>query len=200
MLIPKLTKLDNSIIPRMYQDWFRLITVYNDIMYWEKEERGTRKSRVITVWDGFDSFYRLYPLKKSKREAMTMWSRLKENEQTLALDWLRKYIVYWQKKGIEKQFLPHPSTWLHGKRWEDDLSDSVTPINTLQVERAKKEIDEDKKIEEDRLWNEQALARLKASWKWEEYYNKALEETPEWQKKYERIIIARIISRLRANL
>ena len=184
----------------MYQDWFRLITVYNDIMYWEKEDRGTRKSRVITVWDGFDSFYRPHPLKKSKREAMTMWSRLKENEQTLALDWLRKYIVYWQKKWIEKQFLPHPSTWLHGKRWEDDLSDSVTPINTLQVERAKKEIDEDKKIEEDRLWNEQALARLKASWKWEEYYNKALEETPEWQRWYERIIIARIISRLRTNL
>lgn len=198
MLIPKLTKLDNSIIPRMYQDWFRLITIYNDIMYWEREEKKQRVEKEIT--GDFDSFYRLYPLKKSKREAMTMWSRLKENEQTLALDWLRKYIVYWQKKGIEKQFLPHPSTWLHGKRWEDDLSDSVTPINTLQVERAKKEIDEDKKIEEDRLWNEQALARLKASWKWEEYYNKALEETPEWQRKYERIIIARIISRLRTNL
>jgi len=199
MLEYKIITYNTKALPELWKDNWILSTIYEWKMFFYREVPKERKARVIVTWDGFDSFYRLYPLKKSKREAMTMWSRLKENEQTLALDWLRKYIVYWQKKGIEKQFLPHPSTWLHGKRWEDDLSDSVTPINTLQVERAKKEIEDDKKIEEERLWNEQALARLKASWKWEEYYNKALEETPEWQRWYERIIIARIISRLRTN-
>lgn len=169
-------------------------------MYFWKEEKKTRSREVIGTWDDFSDFYKLYPNKKSKETARVMWTRLSEKERELAHAWLIRYIAYWKQKEIEKQFLPHPATWLHQKRWEDDLSDSVTPINTLQVERAKKEIDEDKKIEEDRLWNEQALARLKASWKWEEYYNKALEETPEWQRKYERIIIARIISRLRTNL
>jgi hypothetical protein len=23
--------------------------------------------------------------------------------------------------GTEKQYIPHPSTWLNGERWEDDL-------------------------------------------------------------------------------
>lgn len=47
MIVPKLTKLDNSIIPYMYEIGWRLITIYNEIMYWEKEEKKVRSREVI---------------------------------------------------------------------------------------------------------------------------------------------------------
>lgn len=89
-----------------------------------------------------------------------MWTRLTEKERELAHSGLIRYIAYWKQKEIEKQFLPHPATWLHQKRWEDDLSDNV--ILSKPIENLQKEIDQDKEIEKERKWNEQQLAKLKA--------------------------------------
>lgn len=106
-----------------------------------------------------------------------MWTRLSEKERELAHAGLIRYIAYWKQKEIEKQFLPHPATWLHQKRWEDDLSDNV--ILTKPIENIQKALDEEKKLEEDRKWMDQQLAKLKASGKWDEWYEKAKMEIPE---------------------
>ena len=42
---------------------------------------------------------------------------------------LIKHINSWNKVGKEKQFIPHLSTWLNKKRYEDDLStDDNQPV------------------------------------------------------------------------
>jgi hypothetical protein len=28
---------------------------------------------------------------------------------------------YWKAKETELEFIPHPSTWLNGERWEDEI-------------------------------------------------------------------------------
>ena len=39
MLVPRITKADNSIVKQMYQDWYILVTAYNDCFYWHRNEQ-----------------------------------------------------------------------------------------------------------------------------------------------------------------
>ena len=38
MLIPRITKADNSIVKQMYSEWYILRAVTQDFMYWDKNE------------------------------------------------------------------------------------------------------------------------------------------------------------------
>lgn len=38
-LLPRITKLDNSILPSMYKEWWVLVAVYNDCMYFHRNEQ-----------------------------------------------------------------------------------------------------------------------------------------------------------------
>ena len=200
-LIPKITTYSTQIIPTMYQDGWRLITIYDDKMFWEKEEKQTvRKSRTVETWDDFSDFYKLYPNKKGKENARIMWSRLTEKERELAHAWLIRYIAYWKQKEIEKQFLPHPATWLHQKRWEDDLSDNV--ILSKPVQNIKDELDEDKKQQQEKERIDKLVWQLRQDpVKWKEAYDKAKSEIPQnqldlWPQIAERLIITRIRMRI----
>ena len=158
-----------------------------------KEERKERK--VITD-DTFEWFWKLYPNKKAKKDAIIMWNRLSTNEKTLAVDWLQKYLIYWKKKSTEKQYLPHPATWINGKRWEDNLSDEVNIQKTNVQEQLEKERAEEKKAEQHRVWINKKLQELKEKWLWDEWYNQAKSEIPESQHKYEALIITRMKMRI----
>jgi hypothetical protein len=42
MLIPKITTYSPKDIPAMYAEGWRLITIYDDKMFWEKDEKKTK--------------------------------------------------------------------------------------------------------------------------------------------------------------
>ena len=91
-------------------------------------ERLTPK--VAVVDDRFFTFYEAYPLKKSKAPAQKAWKRLKPSETLFkkimeALE-TQKKTRQWQ----DKNYIPHPSTWLNQERWEDEVD---TP-NTLPTD------------------------------------------------------------------
>lgn len=73
--------------------------------------------------DMFDRFWKLYPNKKSKAKAYLAWKKLKLTDDLFnqILSGLAKYCASpdWTKDG--GQFIPHPATWLNGKRWEDEV-------------------------------------------------------------------------------
>ena len=73
----------------------------------------------------FDVFWAAYPKKKSKGDAEKAWKALNPDCELLAimLDKLAiaKTSPEWTKQG--GQFIPHPATWLRGKRWEDEFPD-----------------------------------------------------------------------------
>lgn len=39
MLVPRIIKLDNSVLPAMYKEWWILVSVYNDCMYFHRNEQ-----------------------------------------------------------------------------------------------------------------------------------------------------------------
>ena len=72
--------------------------------------------------DGFASFWKRYPKKVAKPQAVKAWRKTKPTGQLLAdlLAGLERHVASadWQKDG--GQFIPHPATWLNARRWEDE--------------------------------------------------------------------------------
>ncbi|POG01247.1 hypothetical protein BGP84_01130 [Pseudomonas putida] len=71
----------------------------------------------------FERFWKIYPRKVSKADAKKAWAKIKVTADLFAL--MAKALAAWTvstdwtKDG--GQFIPHASTWLNGKRWEDEL-------------------------------------------------------------------------------
>lgn len=79
----------------------------------------------------FDQFWKLYPRKTAKAKACREWLKIKPDQALFAkiMEALAAHAASrdWLKDG--GQFIPHPSTWLHQKRWEDELLPSnVHPL------------------------------------------------------------------------
>lgn len=83
----------------------------------------------------FDIFWKAYPKKTNKEFAKRVFAKLKVDR-----DLLNKIInslsiqtrTIWKDK--DTQYIPHPSTWLNGKRWEDEVA---APVMTA-AERLKR--------------------------------------------------------------
>lgn len=76
------------------------------------------------VPEGFDDFWRVFPRKEGKEAARKAFRKLKpspELRKTITDD-IRTKLMRGTWKTAEKQFIPHPSTYLNGKRWEDEES------------------------------------------------------------------------------
>lgn len=85
--------------------------------------------------DGFATFWQQYPRKVAKPQALKAWKKIKPAGQLLAnlmaaLE-KQKASADWQKDG--GQFIPHPATWLNGRRWEDEApqATSQAPVPAL---------------------------------------------------------------------
>ena len=69
----------------------------------------------------FDEFYKLYPRKVGRFMANKSFKKLSRRDKMLAYDGLLNYIGFWEHNKTEKQFIPHPSTWINQRRWEDEI-------------------------------------------------------------------------------
>ena len=72
---------------------------------------------------GFERFYKLYPRKQNPQAAKQAWKKLAPSadlqEQILTALAKQATSIDWLKSG--GQFIPHPASWLNGRRWEDEL-------------------------------------------------------------------------------
>ena len=70
----------------------------------------------------FDRFWTAYPRKEGKPKAKAAFDKLKPDEGLLQrmLDSIErwKHTDQWQEDG--GRYIPHPSTWLNQRRWEDE--------------------------------------------------------------------------------
>jgi hypothetical protein len=80
---------------------------------------------------GFEAFWAAYPKKVKKQEAVSAWKKLGPDEALTAaimraID-SAKGSPDWRKEN--GRYIPHPSTWLNGRRWEDEFQLApVTPF------------------------------------------------------------------------
>lgn len=70
----------------------------------------------------FQEFWRLYPRKVGKADALKTWLKLKPSGELVAqmlttLAWQKQQDA-WVKDG--GQYVPHPASWLNAGRWDDE--------------------------------------------------------------------------------
>lgn len=85
--------------------------------------------KVSKVDTDFDTFYNAYPRHDGKAQALKTWEKLSKKKILPEISVLLVFIEKWkQSKSFprEKQYIPMPSTWLNGERWNDELKESVS--------------------------------------------------------------------------
>lgn len=95
-----------------------------------KGRKGKAKKEVV-VDEGFDAFWKAYPRHVAKQNAVRAFVKLNPSDElldTILKDIeARKKTEAWKKNG--GQFIPHPATYLNGRRWEDEMPSTPPPIN-----------------------------------------------------------------------
>lgn len=69
----------------------------------------------------FNDFWQIYPRRVAKKAAEKAWKKLTLGEQSKALEAVKQHVKYWDEKGTESDFIPHPATWLNQGRYDDEL-------------------------------------------------------------------------------
>lgn len=83
------------------------------------------RSKDIGQKNNFDLFWSAYPRKVKKKDSLVIWKRKK-------LDSKFQDLITDVKNRIQKDdawkngFIPHPTTYLRGERWNDDIAQPVT--------------------------------------------------------------------------
>jgi len=76
----------------------------------------------------FEQFYKAYPKKKAKVDALKAWKQVKKKlppiADIVAAVEAQKKTEDWRKDG--GQFIPLPATWLRGGRWDDEIQQTKT--------------------------------------------------------------------------
>lgn len=89
---------------------------------------GKAESKPDLNTQRFESFWRMYPKKKDKQNAKKAWDKLKVDGE-LYNTIMRGLVLHCKTKEWLKEdgdYVPYPSTWLNGRRWEDEVKTVVT--------------------------------------------------------------------------
>jgi uncharacterized protein YdaU (DUF1376 family) len=114
----------------------------------EKPPNPRRRGQELESPPGFDRFWHAYPKKEAKKDATKAFAKLRPDEELLSLMLAaitkQACSEQWRKDG--GQFIPMPSSWLNGRRWEDaqvalplpfcDGQDDVERTRALLAEQA----------------------------------------------------------------
>ena len=89
----------------------------NDTRY---SETNNGQSADADECNPFDDFWKIYPNKVKKQDALKAWKsgKCEKIADTIIADVQKRISTEW--KGAEMQYIPHPTTYLHQRRWEDE--------------------------------------------------------------------------------
>lgn len=81
----------------------------------------------------FDTFWALVPRRVGKKAAARAWRAVeRRGESHEAIEGMRAYAAAFAQGGTDMKYVPHPSTWLNRRGWEDDLA-AVFPSQKPQM-------------------------------------------------------------------
>lgn len=88
----------------------------------KKPQEETEVSQAKWHPEWFEIFYKLYPVRKGRAQAIKAWDKLKPSlELCKVMEAAIRSALNspeWKKDG--GAYIPHPASWLNGKRWEDE--------------------------------------------------------------------------------
>lgn len=117
------------------------ITVGNVDNNSQRKGKETKVNEKEIIKKQFDDFWNLYPRKLKKQKAKEWFEKNKPSDElfTIMITALKKFIDSKEWKSNNGQFIPHPTTWLNQKRWEDlssegELSSGINERNNNQYD------------------------------------------------------------------
>lgn len=148
--IQRLLKLfqDMQMIEQQTNSKNRLISITNYHLYQSGEQqmnskRTTNEQQVNTnnndkqcnnndnnEYIPFDDFWMNYPRKTDKAKAKAKWENMKVTDETYQKIVNHCTVAY---QDTDKQYIPHATTYLNGKRWEDEIV--IKPIQQNKLSR-----------------------------------------------------------------
>lgn len=111
----------------------------NEIEIKEDKDRDCqgegKEEIVLELWESqFNQFYAQYPRKLKKQETKKWFKKNKPSNELFntMMNSLEQFRAStgWQKDG--GKYIPHPSTWLNQKRWEDEDIEQNKPMSALE--------------------------------------------------------------------
>lgn len=130
---------------------------------YKEKEINTERAREAkkAEEERFDRFWTAYPRKTAKQDAMKAFARLNPDDALLdtILTALEKHKKsdQWTRDG--GQYIPHPATWLIGKRWTDEMTEAQPrAAKTVAAQQYHQREYEDRPAEEMPNWLKESLA------------------------------------------
>lgn len=78
-------------------------------------------SNILTTNTLFEKFWEQYPNKVNKKKASISFNNLTKTQQRSAVDDIKTRF-----KDTDKKYIPHPTTYINGERWEDEKPTNTT--------------------------------------------------------------------------
>ena len=103
-----------------------------------RKEKNTSKNLSVQTEKEFEQFYSMYPRKVSKQATIKAFKRLTKKDKALAIEALPKHIKYWNDNDIQLLHIKHPSSWINGKHWEDELDVGSLKVKVSEEHEDKK--------------------------------------------------------------
>jgi hypothetical protein len=83
--------------------------------------------------DDFEKWYKIYPRKVSKQGAKKAWIKIQNLPKNERPSFDTLFLAVQQQSQSDqwkdKKYIPHPSTWLNQRRWEDELESTKSNNN-----------------------------------------------------------------------
>jgi hypothetical protein len=96
-------------------------------------KKTNKKSRSKPLADSdFEKFWSSYPKKVGRGAAERAWKKAVQLATAEEITRIAK-VYPW---GDDKQFIPHPATWLNQQRWQDQLGDDTPKPKTKEEQDA----------------------------------------------------------------
>lgn len=98
----------------------------------QKRSKRTARSKATPDWkpDRFAKFWAYYPRGEAKQRAIQAWDRLRPSDELIDTMAAALQCQKQRKDWLEGIGIPYASTWLNGRRWEDEIRESVaTPAS-----------------------------------------------------------------------
>jgi hypothetical protein len=96
----------------------------------EEKRREDKEQDLKTMSESFAIFWKLYPKKVSKADAVKAWGKIKKDLVPTIMGALSLHCVCEQWVKDDGKFIPNAATWLNKQKWEDEVKPYVTGTNT----------------------------------------------------------------------
>jgi len=159
-LFPAIMRLPSVSVEETKSDNGKITVTFHNWHYYQEDSTGYERVKRLRIRKredkireekkesipSFDDWYSKYPKKTARQAAEKAWFKLNPSTDLvstiLAALEIQKSCKQWLKDNGE--FIPHPSTWLNQRRWEDEaeqpkrnksIADDITPEQRAKLKQ-----------------------------------------------------------------